>query len=422
MSRFQSFSPKQRRLLCWWCPGSPWKERRGIICDGAVRSGKTLCMSLSFVLWSFSAFSGESFALCGRTLGGIRRNLVHPLTAALEEMGFSCREKVSRNYLEISWKRQTNRYYLFSGKDEASAALIQGMTLAGVMFDEAALMPRSFVEQAVARCSVEGAKLWFNCNPDNPAHWFYQEWIAKASQKGLAYLHFTMEDNPSLSEQVRRQYQELYSGAFYQRFVLGEWSAAQGAVYPMFCESRHVVSRCPACERYYISCDYGTVNPTSMGLWGELDGVWYRLKEYYHASRETGEQKTDEEYYWELERLAEGFDVRGVVVDPAAASFIQCIRRHGRFIVLPGKNDVLAGIRTVGDYLKQDRLKFHQSCKDILREFFLYRWDEKAGRDLPVKENDHAMDEMRYLVMTVAQRQEEGGFFALAARREDEDF
>ena len=290
------------------------------------------------------------------------------------------------------------------------------MTLGGVLLDEVALMPRSFVEQALARCSLEGSKLWFNCNPDTPLHWFYEEWIKKSSEKNCLYLHFTMDDNPSLTPAIKRRYESLYSGAFYDRFVLGKWVAAQGLVYPSFSRSVHVAEPDGVPTRYFISCDYGTVNPSSFGLWGEYGGRWYRLSEYYFDSRRQGEQRTDEEHYAALEELAGDLKIEAVVADPSAASFLECIRRHGRFRVIPAKNDVVDGIRRVSDALKQRRILFSESCTDCLREFSLYRWDNTAARDAPRKEYDHAMDDVRYFVSTVLAH-EEDGFFALAMSR-----
>ena len=417
MTEFYAFSRKQRTAINWWCPGSPHAGRDAIICDGAIRSGKTLCMSLGFATWSMACFDGMAFAICGKTVTSVRRNLVVPLLQNLRDLGFDCRDRLSQNRIDIRFGGRENRYYLFGGKDEGSAALIQGVTLAGVLLDEVALMPRSFVELAIARCSVPGSRFWFNCNPEHPFHWFHTEWIQKAQQKNALYLHFTMRDNPSLSPAIRRRYEGMYSGVFYERFVLGRWVAAQGLVYPMFREDRHVARTLPsACEQYYISCDYGTVNPMSMGLWGLCGGMWYRLREYYHDSRAAGVQRTDEEYYAALEELAGGLPVTAMIVDPSAASFIQCVRRHGRFRCIPAINDVATGIRRVGDLLREGKLLFSSQCPDILREFSLYRWDEGAGRDCPKKEHDHAMDDMRYFVMT-ALREAGGGFFALAAGR-----
>lgn len=414
---FTPFSEKQMKALCWWMPQSPLHTRDAIICDGAVRSGKTLCMSVSFVAWAFSAFSDRSFALCGKTISSLRRNVVTVILPVLRELGFVCDEKYSKNLVEISYGGATNRFYLFGGKDEGSAALIQGMTLAGVLLDEVTLMPRSFVEQALARCSVEGSKLWFNCNPEHPMHWFHEEWIKKRDEKNCCYLHFTMKDNPSLTPAIIRRYERLYSGAFYERFVLGRWVAAQGCVYPMFSQEKHVVHPPSRFEKYCISCDYGTVNPSSFGLWGESGGVWYRIREYYFDSRTEGRQKTDSEHYESLCELADGLKIESVIIDPSAASFIECIKRDGKFRVIPAKNDVIDGIRRVSDCLKNGKILFSPECKASIREFGLYRWEESTAKDAVRKENDHAMDDIRYFVSTVLNQEEDIGFFALAMKR-----
>lgn len=195
--RISSLSAKQKLTMNWWSD-THYKDHDAIICDGAVRSGKTLSMSLGFVLWASYSFNGGSFAICGKTVTSLRRNVITPLLPILRSYGFICIEKVSRSYIDLTFLGNTNRFYLFGGKDEGSASLIQGMTLSGVFLDEAALMPRSFVEQALARCSVSGSKMWFNCNPDNPAHWFYNEWIKKAKEKHALYVHFTMDDSSIL--------------------------------------------------------------------------------------------------------------------------------------------------------------------------------------------------------------------------------
>lgn len=277
--KVDTFSKQQLKVLSWWCKESRYKNYDAIICDGAVRSGKTFCMSISFFAWSFYSFANSDFALCGKTIRSLRRNMVTPIIPVLKSLGFECSEQISKNLLIVRYGDIENRFYLFGGKDESSASLIQGMTLCGVLFDEVALMPRSFVEQALARCSVNGSKFWFNCNPEYPRHWFYTEWIRKADSKNALYLHFTMEDNPSLSKEVRQRYEGLYSGVFYQRFVLGRWVAVHGAVYPfmddekMYCEVPNV-----GFDDFAVSCDYGTVNPASFGLWGEKNSVWYRIK------------------------------------------------------------------------------------------------------------------------------------------------
>lgn len=415
--KFRSFSKKQLQALSWWCRGSPYENYDALICDGAIRSGKTVCMSLSFIAWAFYRFDNSSFALCGKTIRSLKRNVTDTMVPILIEMGFKCNEKVSQNVIEINYKGRSNKFYLFGGKDESSASLIQGMTLSGVLFDEVALMPKSFVEQAIARCSVEGSKFWFNCNPEYPGHWFFREWILEHQKKKALYLHFKMEDNPSMQPHIIERYKELYSGTFYDRFIEGKWVAAEGIVYPMAYNHENFID-VPDCvfEKYSISCDYGTVNPSSFGLWGLYYGVWYRIKEYYYDSRKTGTQKTDEEHYQSLCELADGIVVDSVVVDPSAASFITLIKKYGKFKVLPAKNNVIDGIRQVSSALKKGEIKICNTCTNCIREFSLYRWENSTSRDVPVKENDHAMDDIRYFVTTILLAQNDG-FFAIATRR-----
>ncbi|MCR5637127.1 MAG: PBSX family phage terminase large subunit [Clostridiales bacterium] len=397
---FKSFSPKQLKVLCWWCGNNRFGDYDAIICDGAVRSGKTLCMGISFFAWSFYAFENASFAICGKTIRSLKRNVVTPIVPIIEKLGFKCELKISENTLTVTKDGRTNRFYLFGGKDESSAALIQGMTLSGVLFDEVALMPRSFVEQALARCSVNGSKFWFNCNPEYPQHWFYTEWISKRKSKNALYVHFTMEDNPSLSPQMINRYKSMYSGSFYKRFVEGKWVSVEGAVYPFMNKDMFVPVPDVCFKRYAVSCDYGTVNPASFGLWGEYDGIWYRIKEYYYDSRRENHLKTDEEHYQSLCELCDGINADIVVVDPSAASFIEVIKRHKRFSVIPAKNNVIDGIRNTATALKSGNIKICDSCADSMREFSLYKWSS-GGSDAPVKENDHAMDDIRYFVSTV---------------------
>ncbi len=410
-----TYSPKQKIVLNWW-RDTRLRDYDAILCDGSVRSGKTTAMSQSFLVWSMTRFDSRNFAICGKTVSSLKRNLAEPLMEFARKLNYTVDFKVSKNYFDVSKGRCKNRYYLFGGKDESSASLIQGITLAGVLLDEAALMPRSFVEQALARCSVSGSKLWFNCNPDSSFHWLKREWIDKRCEKNLLYLTFTLDDNPALTPAIRQRYHRLYSGVFYERFVLGKWVCAEGLVYPMFERSRCVVGSVPkGITRYAVSCDYGTVNPTSMGLWGESEGVWYRVGEYYYDSKREGSRRTDEEHYKALEQLIAGRNVEKMIVDPSASSFIECIRRHGRIKVTTAKNDVLAGIGRVSDALLSNSIKFCENCADSIREFSLYRWDG-TGKDAPLKENDHAMDDIRYFVSEYLTRKPDS-FYVMSLER-----
>lgn len=406
------FSPKQLKVMTWW-QSDEWEA---IICDGAIRSGKTFVMGLSFILWAMRCFDGKQFGLCGKTIGSLRRNLLSDLIPCLRQLGMSVQEKRSENLLTVRYKGRENYFLFFGGRDESSASLIQGSTLAGILMDETALMPRSFVEQAIARCSVPGSRLWFNCNPEGPNHWFYQEWILKAKERRVLRLHFTMEDNPALSARIRERYQRAYSGVFYQRFVLGEWIAAQGRVYDFFDPERDAVDLpTEPFSAWRISVDYGTTNPTSIGLWGEKDGVWYRAAEYYYDSRREGYQKTDAEYADALERLAAGRKIQRVIVDPSAASFIEALRRRG-FYVVKADNAVSDGIRVAADLLRSGQIRICRNCQDCLREISVYRWDYRNQKDVPRKEDDHSMDEMRYFAMDLL-TEADSGFVALAVER-----
>lgn len=397
---YTKFSKRQVLALSWWNRAG-YSGYDAIVCDGAVRSGKTVAMTDGFFIWSMSCFQNQVFGICGKTVGALRRNIVIHLQQWLGAL-FTIEERRSENCLVVTDKSgRRNTYFLFGGQDEASYMLIQGITLAGVLLDEAALMPRSFVEQAVARCSVAGSKLWFNCNPGSPQHWFYKEWIQGAAGKNALHLHFTMGDNLSLDPAVRQRYERLYTGVFYRRYILGQWCAAEGRVYE-FDEGEHVTEEEPE-GRYYISVDYGTYNPFSAGLWVVDRGRAVRLREFYHSGRDSGRLMTDEEYADCVEELAGGLPVEQVIVDPSAASFIAVLRKRRRFSVRKAQNDVLPGIRLVAGLLKEGRLKVHKRCRAAIREFGLYCWEE-GGEDKVRKEEDHAMDEVRYFAMAVMRR------------------
>ena len=404
---YTKFSKRQLLATTWWNRPA-FRDREAIICDGAVRSGKTVCMTNGFFLWAMCNFDQQVFGLCGRTVASLRRNVVVHVQDWLGGTGIVITEKRNENKLVVTYKDRTNYFYLFGGKDENSYTLVQGITLAGALLDEVALMPRTFVEQVCARCSVAGSKLWFNCNPGGPEHWFYKEWILKCKEKKALHIHFTMADNSSLAPSIRERYERLYSGVFYRRYILGEWCLAEGLIY-QFDKDTHVVTNLPAeIERgfgeWYISCDYGTMNPFSAGLWWVYHGRAIRVKEYYHSGRSTQRMLTDEEYYQELENLAGKRDITAVIVDPSAASFIATIRNHGRFSVRKAKNDVLWGIRLVAVMLRAGVIRISGECRDAIREFGLYRWDDKGETDRVIKENDHAMDDIRYFCATVMRR------------------
>lgn len=414
--KFSPFSKKQKKVLTWYRESSPVKHKDGIIADGSIRAGKTISMSLAYVMWAMESFENQNLGMCGKTIGSFRRNVLFFLKLMLRSRGYKVSDKRADNLIIVSKGKITNYFYIFGGKDERSQDLIQGITLAGCFFDEVVLMPESFVNQATGRCSVDGSKWWFNCNPEGPHHWFKVNWIDKAEEKNLLYLHFNMNDNLSLTESIKKRYERQYKGIFYKRYILGLWAVAEGIIYDMFDNEKHVISSIDGIEftnEKYISIDYGTQNATVFLLWEKcINGIWYATDEYYYSGRESSKQKTDSEYADDLEEFVsiinkdgnkERINITSVIIDPSAASFIAELKKR-KFKIKKAKNDVNDGIRVTGSALNLYKIKFLSKCKNSIIEFSSYVWDKKAserGEDKPIKQHDHAMDAIRYFCFTI---------------------
>lgn len=416
MFKWVALSKKQRMLFNWWRDDSPVKDKQGIIADGAIRSGKTVAMAVSFVIWGMTNFDRQNFIMAGKTVKSFQRNVLKPLQAILPGRGYSCRYLQTDGLLRVSKGLKTNDFYVFGGKDEASQDLVQGLTAAGAYFDEVALMPESFVNQATGRLSVDGSKMWFNCNPEAPLHWFKRNWIDRADEKGLLCLHFTMDDNLSLSEDIKARYRAMYSGVFYLRYVKGLWAVAEGLIYSMFSDaniynddSRPITTLNTSVR--YIACDYGTTNPCvfldirddGQDIWIENEWRWDSKSE--EARRLPVPNKTDAEYADAMRQFMtdDPQEQCMIVVDPSAKSFITELRQRG-FYVREGNNDVLDGIRETATLFTLNHLHIHERCTGLIRELRSYVWDAKAeerGEEKPVKMQDHAPDALRYYVRTV---------------------
>lgn len=431
---FLPFSQKQMQILTWWTDGSPVKEYDGIIADGAIRSGKTLSMSMSYIFWSMTCFNGQNFIMAGKTIGSFRRNVLFWLKIILKSRRYEVEDRRNENLVIVSKGGTVNYYYIFGGKDERSQDLVQGITAAGAFFDEVALMPESFVNQATGRCSVEGSKFWFNCNPDSPMHWFKTKWIDKTCYlmppeevqkqtdagielKRLVYLHFTMDDNLSLSDDIKKRYRSLYVGVFYLRYILGLWAIAEGLIYTAFTdENLYDDEELPIALKSTgartIAVDYGTHNPcVFLDIWDDGQTVWvdneYRWDSQSDlAKRRANPQKTDSQYADDMEVFMGPREdmVCLIVVDPSAASFITELRLRG-YAVKPGNNEVEDGIRVVAAMFANNVLRVHKTrCKGLIAELRSYVWDDKAaerGEDKPVKQKDHGPDALRYYCYTV---------------------
>lgn len=409
---FAPFSTRQKVVLSWWMPDSPFNDMDGIIADGSIRSGKTMSMSLSFLMWAMHDFNGQNFAICGKSIGAVRRNVVNDLKRMSQSRGYNLTDRRGDNTLVVVKDGHTNTFYLFGAKDERSQDFIQGLTLAGVLFDEAAIMPESFVNQATGRCSVDGAKHWFNCNPaGSQLHWFKAKWINQYRKKKYLYLHFTMDDNLSLSERVKASYRNRYTGVFFMRYIEGRWVLAEGVIYSMFSDAKNLADDTVFTNDFkrnavrYIAVDYGTRNPC---VFLDIYDNGYEsivAREYYYDSRAEQQQKSDAQYADDLIAfVAEGGDPpKSVIIDPSAESFQVALRGSG-LKIRDADNSVADGIRTVASLFTLGRLKIHKSCTHTLAETSSYVWDEQAaerGEEKPKKENDHAMDALRYFAKTV---------------------
>ena len=409
---FQKLSQKQARVFKW-CYKDDYKA---LICDGAVRSGKTVCMIAAFVLWAMYEYNGANFGICGKTIASAERNIIMPLQSIADITHYYNVKYLrgTQNSVIISNGEKKNTFYIFGGKDSSSYQLLQGITLSGIFFDEVALMPENFVQQGLARClSVENAKYWFNCNPESPAHWFYREWILKAEDKNALHLHFLMEDNPIISEKQIEEAKRQFTGVFYDRYILGLWKLAEGLIYPEFEKAIKEPPKQAHYDKYVLSIDYGTLNAFAAILWGRQGGKWYAFDGYYYSGRETGIKKTDEEYGniidSKFERYSSDYEKLTVIVDPSAASFITLLKKKTRYKVIPADNAVLDGIRETATAIHNELIFISPTLKEWKSEAEGYVWDDNQTEERPIKINDHYMDSMRYFVKTlkIAQKRNE---------------
>ena len=390
------FTQKQAELVRTFKHGN---LRRINILEGSVRSGKTWISLIIWGLWVATMPADGSYLMTAKTLTALKRNCLDPLQDMIgaSNFSFSLPTKEGRLF--------GRKIYLEGANDAKAESKIRGLTLAGAYCDELTQFPEDFFAMLLSRLSAPGAKLLGTTNPDTPMHWLMQNYILRADDLDLLVDKFLIDDNTFLDPDYVTALKREYQGVFYKRFILGQWCVADGLVYDFNAAKSVVDSPTLDGARYFISIDYGTLNPCSMGLWALMDGTAYRISEYYYSGREKKRMHTDEEYYEELEKLAGNRYIEDVVIDPSAASFIETIRRHGHFHVRKAVNDVLPGIRTVAAMLQRGRLKICQVCKDAIREFGLYSWDSKATEDKVVKDNDHAMDDIRYFVMTILRRE-----------------
>jgi PBSX family phage terminase large subunit len=392
----KTFSPKQAEILRF-----AYNDEETIICDGAVRSGKTIVMTLSFVLWAMTHFNHTNFAICGKTVSNAERNILRPFQQ-IEGMPFTLNYKISNRMLTVQSGDKENYFYLFGGKDESSYALIQGLTLAGVLFDEVALMPQSFVDQAIARTlSFANAKIWFNCNPESPNHWFYKEWITNEERK-YKHLHFLMRDNPILTEKEIQRAESLFTGVFYDRYIRGMWVRAEGIIFPEFASNpdRWIIKKEDVPKTFRtveVGFDIGgNGSAYAMTCTGQgYDGIQYRLKA---EKRQAEDMAMDDIEKFVVEFCGEVEREYGVMVDIINCDHIAVIvntindntRYRAEFCYKPPLED---RVFLYSKMFSMDKIKFVAGmCDDLINEMQNLVFDDKSDRPIPLDDGSMQID------------------------------
>lgn len=395
-------SEKQVLVETWWHPSSPVSDKDWIAVEGSIRSGKTFAVVDSFINWSLTQFDRGHFIIAGAAYGSLRRNVIAPMFDLLDMKGINYTMKWDRGELIIG----DHRYYFFGAWNDMAQNSLQGMTASGFFADEAAILPRSFIEQAMGRCSVEGSKYWFTLNPQGPNHWFKTDILDKADEMNGLRLRFTLHDNPSLSKTIINKYERMFSGVFYDRFILGKWSAAEGLVYDMFDPKTHIIAASKRIRDYsyfVVGIDYGISTTTAMGLYGinfSKNRITMLDERYYTPSKEM-DNMTDDDALDMYYSMTKNYPIKAVYIDPSANSLRNLLRRSGEKNVRRAKNDILQGINHVAAKFKNNELYIDYTCLNTIDEIQSYVWDVKMvenGVDKPVKRKDHAMDQLRYVI------------------------
>ena len=387
------------------------KLKRINLLEGSVSSGKTW---ISLVLWAFWVKTmpndKDSLYLMGaRSLTTLKRNCLLLLQSLVGESNF----KFSLNSKEGTL---FGRHIILEGANDAQAeAKIRGITLQGAYLDEATKLPRDFWAMLLSRLRKPGAKLIATTNPDAPGHWLKQEYIDRADELDFLDVKFILDDNTMLPAEYVENIKREYTGVYYQRFILGQWTLAEGLIYPMYADAIAKPPENGHFSNMVLSIDYGTMNAFAVILWAKFGDIWYAVDEWYYSGRESGIQKTDEEYAQAVDAWLswlftptdtytplynESAKLR-TIIDPSAASFIALLRKRRKYHVVPADNDVLDGIRETATCLQTGKIKISPYCKCLIKEAQGYVWDEDAADDKPVKVNDHAMDAMRYFAKTM---------------------
>lgn len=376
------------------------KLKRINLLEGSVSSGKTW---ISLVLWAFwvSTMPNDPdrlYLMCARSLTTLKRNCLLLLQSLVGENNFQFSIPAKEG-------RLFGRHILLEGANDAQAeAKIRGLTLQGAYCDELTKLPEDFFNMLLSRLRLEGSKLIATTNPDAPNHWLKTDYIDRRDELDLLDVIFTIDDNTTLPKEYIENIKKEYTGVFYDRFILGKWKLAEGLIYPNYIQA--LVDSLPKARilEYALSIDYGTQNAFAALMWARIGDIWYVIDEYYYSGRDTGIQKTDEEYAKDLDAFISKYPINGklrTIIDPSAASFIALLKKRGSYKVRKADNDVIDGIRETATAIQTDRIKIlKDAVPNLIKEFQSYSWDSKSTEERPVKVSDHGMDSLRYYVKT----------------------
>lgn len=417
--RFSTFSAQQKRLINWWRANAKTSRNDYVIADGSIRSGKTIACICGFLQWSQEMFEGESFILAGKTMGALKKNVIRPMIQILESWGWPY--NYIRSGTDARLEIGTNVYYLYGANTEAAQDALQGLTAAGAYADEAALFPQSFIDQMIGRCSVDGWKVWMNCNPGSPYNYINSEFIEKAEEKRVYRLHFTMDDNLSLSQERKEAYYRAWTrgSVFYKRFILGLWVAADGLIYQQFADN---VNEYLVDDRWLddnniayaaIGVDFGGTKSahsfTLTGFTRNFEQVVV-LDEYYCKKRINPKQ-LQKDFIDFVRRAQSRFKVYEAYCDSAEQTLIvglesACAEQHVSIDIKNAiKGPINDRIAFYNSLIAQRRWKVMKHCVHIIEAFEQAVYDDKKkNRDIRLDDglmNVDSLDSAEYSTESV---------------------
>lgn len=359
---------------------------------GSIRAGKTYSSIRKFIDRLQFGVPGDAM-ICGVNRNSIGRNI---LSTMYEMIGFPApTEKCMKTRL------YGRDLYFVGAPDIGAVATIKGSTLAYAYVDEITEIPESFFKMLDGRLSVPKAQLFGTTNPDGPSHWFKKQYIDRSSELDLINWDFTLDDNPILDEEYKKIIKASYTGLWYDRYILGKWALASGAIFPDFDHENIYEKPFPSPSYYLVGIDYGTTNPTAAVLLAVTPNKWPQARveaEYYYDSAKVGFPKTDAQLVNDIKEFIGYKDIRAIYVDPAAASFKIALRNEN-LPVVDANNDVLLGVKTMSKFISGRNIVVQKACINAIEQLQSYAWDSKAadkGEDKPVKKLDHQVDAIRY--------------------------